>query len=77
MYRLGVGGDLIVAVDGKPVTAHDDLQRALNRKRAGDKMELTIYRGGKTQKINVKLGSAPESFLNARAVTSGGLSQWP
>ena len=61
-YRLGTGGDLIVAVDGQPMTGNDSLQRALNRKRAGDMMELTIYRGGKTQKINVKLGSAPESF---------------
>jgi S1-C subfamily serine protease len=44
------------------MTGNDSLQRALNRKRGGEMMELTIYRGGKTQKINVKLGSAPESF---------------
>ena len=60
--QLGVGGDLIVAVDGKPVTRDDDLQRALNHKRAGDNMQLTINRGGKTQKINVKLGMAPETL---------------
>ena len=60
--QLGVGGDLIVAVDGKPVTRDDDLQRALNQKRAGDNLQLTINRGGKTQKINVKLGAAPESL---------------
>ena len=60
--QLGVGGDLIVAVDGNPVTHDDDLQRAMNHKRAGDNMLLTINRGGKTQKINVKLGAAPESL---------------
>jgi len=60
--QLGVGGDLIVAVDGTPVTHDDDLQRAMNHKRAGDNMQLTINRGGKTQKINVKLGIAPESL---------------
>jgi len=60
--RLGVGGDLIVAIDGSPVTHDDDLQRTMNHKRAGDNMQLTIYRGGKTQKINVKLGTAPESL---------------
>src|SRR6266850_1826391 len=27
-YRLGVGGDLIVAIDGKPVDGNDSLQRA-------------------------------------------------
>jgi S1-C subfamily serine protease len=60
--QLGVGGDLIVAVDGKPATRDDDLQRVLNHKRAGDNLQLTINRGGKTQKINVKLGTAPESL---------------
>ena len=60
--ELGVGGDLIVAIDGKPVTRDDDLQRAMNRKRAGDNIELTIFRGGKTQKINVKLSAATENL---------------
>jgi S1-C subfamily serine protease len=60
--ELGVGGDLIVAVEGRPVQRDDDLQRSMNRKHAGDNMELTVYRGGKTQKINVKLGAAPESL---------------
>jgi S1-C subfamily serine protease len=44
------------------VTHDDDLQRALNRKHAGDNMQLTINRGGKIQKINVKLGTAPETI---------------
>ncbi len=61
-YELGVGGDLIVAIDGKTVTRDDDLQRSMNRKRAGDNLELTVLRGGKTQKINVKLGAAPENL---------------
>jgi S1-C subfamily serine protease len=59
---LGIGGDLIVAIDGKPVTRDDDLQRTMNHKHAGDNMELTIYRNGRTQKVNVKLGSAPENL---------------
>ena len=33
--ELGVGGDLIEAVDGKRVERDDDLQRAMNKKRAG------------------------------------------
>ncbi len=58
--RLGIGGDLIVAIDGNPVTAEDSLVRALNGKRAGENMQLTILRGGQTMKVNIKLGSAPE-----------------
>ena len=60
MYRIGVGGDLIVAIDGKPVTSQDALQRGLNQKRAGDQMVFTIYRGTRSMKVTVKLGSAPD-----------------
>jgi len=60
--ELRIGGDLIVAIDGKPVTRDDDLQRMLNRKHAGDNLELTVNRAGKAQKINVKLGEAPENL---------------
>jgi S1-C subfamily serine protease len=61
-YPLGVGGDLIVAIDGKPVDGSDSLQRAIGRKRAGDTMELTIYRDRGRQKVKVKLGEAPQSL---------------
>ncbi len=61
-YRIGVGGDLIMEIDGKPVDANDSLQRSMNRKRAGDIMELTIFRGGKAQKVKVTLGEAPQSL---------------
>jgi S1-C subfamily serine protease len=61
-YELGVGGDLITAIEGKTVERDDDLQRNLNRKHAGDNMELTIYRNGRSQKVTVKLGAAPEKL---------------
>lgn len=59
-YRVGVGGDLIVAIDGRPVDGNDSLQRTLNRKRAGDLLELTVYRNGRKQTIPVRLGEAPQ-----------------
>ena len=60
--QLGIGGDLIIAIDGVPITRDDDLQRAMNHKRAGDNLVLTIYRDGRTRKITVKLGAAPENL---------------
>jgi S1-C subfamily serine protease len=60
MYRLGVGGDLITAIDGVAVDGQDALRMAVNRKRAGDKMELTIVRGRRTIKVPLTLGSAAE-----------------
>jgi S1-C subfamily serine protease len=59
-YEIGIGGDFITAIDGKVVDRQDALSLALARKRAGDNMELTVYRGGKQMKIQVKLGEAPE-----------------
>jgi S1-C subfamily serine protease len=61
-YRLGIGGDLIVAIDGQQVEGTDSLQRALNRKRGGDLMELTIYRNGRQQRVQVRLGAAPQAL---------------
>lgn len=59
-YGLGVGGDLIQAVDGQAATSSDVLKRAMDKKRAGDNLDLTIYRNGSTQKVNLKLGEAPD-----------------
>ena len=61
-YRIGVGGDLIVAVEGKPVESADSLQRAMDRKHAGDNMQLTVYRNGRTQQVTVRLGEAPQNL---------------
>jgi S1-C subfamily serine protease len=61
-YRLGVGGDLITAIDGKPVEGNDSLRHAISRKRPGDSMELTIFRNRRLQKIRVKLGEAPQTL---------------
>jgi len=62
MYRLGIGGDLIIALDGVPVDGQDALRKAINQKRPGDNIVLTIYRGNRTMKVTVKLGSAPETL---------------
>src|SRR5580698_3138385 len=37
-YRIGVGGDLIIAIDGNPVNGQDALPRAMNQKRPGEKI---------------------------------------
>jgi S1-C subfamily serine protease len=58
--EVGIGGDLIMAIDGRPVDRIDAISRSLARKRPGDKLELTIFRGGRTQKLTLTLGEAPE-----------------
>jgi S1-C subfamily serine protease len=61
-YRLGIGGDLIIAIDGSPVNGQDALTRAMSQKRPGEKMVLTVFRGNRTMKVTVTLGSAPEAL---------------
>jgi S1-C subfamily serine protease len=61
-YRIGIGGDLITAVDGQPVESTDSLQRILNRKRVGEKITLTIFRNARTQRVTVTLGEAPQTL---------------
>jgi S1-C subfamily serine protease len=58
--ELGVGGDLITAIDGKPVVEPDAVTRAILRKRPGDTIDLTVYRSGRSLNVKVKLGEAPE-----------------
>jgi S1-C subfamily serine protease len=59
-YQLGVGGDFITAIDGKPVTANGALDRAMSGKRGGDTLELTIIRNGRSLTVKVHLGEAPQ-----------------
>jgi S1-C subfamily serine protease len=58
--QLGVGGDLITAIDGKAVEEPDAVTRAIARKRPGDIIDLALVRGGRSLNVRVKLGEAPE-----------------
>ena len=53
--QLMMGGDLIMSIDGKPIDRDDAISRTLARKKSGDIVELTIYRGGRTMNVKVKL----------------------
>jgi S1-C subfamily serine protease len=53
-----VGGDLIVAVDGKKVEDQQELAQIMNSHRAGDTVRITIYRGKKKIDVSVTLGEA-------------------
>ncbi len=57
--ELGIGGDLIVAIDGKAVDREDALVRAISQRRVGDTINLTIYRNGAAVDVPVKLMRPP------------------
>jgi S1-C subfamily serine protease len=56
-WRLG--GDIIVSVEGTPVTTPERLRSILARKRPGDTIEVEVYRGDRRVAVTVKLGRAP------------------
>ncbi len=62
-YRIPVGGDLITAVDGKAIERGDDITRAASRKHAGESIELTVVRGGRTMKLSVTLAPLDEDTV--------------
>jgi serine protease Do len=57
---VNVGGDVITAIDGQPVKSIDDVIAYLeNNTQVGQKVTLTILRGGKEQTLTVTLGERP------------------
>jgi S1-C subfamily serine protease len=55
-----VGGDMIVAIDGKDVATVDALRRAIASHEPGDTVRVTVVRAdGKRQTLTVKLGRVP------------------
>jgi S1-C subfamily serine protease len=56
---IAVGGDLIVAVDGKRLTREHDLADEISAHSAGEQVELTILRDGQRRTLEVELGRRP------------------
>lgn len=53
------GGDLIVAVDGRPVEDMADVSRAVSSRAVGDPLALTVLRDGERVEIAVTLADRP------------------
>jgi S1-C subfamily serine protease len=60
----GRGADVIVSIDGKPVTSADDVVQAVSEKEPGDSVEIEYYRGNDKRTVTVKLGERPEQVAS-------------
>ncbi len=58
LQELRIGGDVLVAVNGKELASQMDLNLLLNRAWPGDTITLTIVRDGKKMDVPVKLGDS-------------------
>jgi len=60
---LRVGGDLITAVDGKKVEEENAITRAVSLKHAGETLNLTVWRDGRTMDVKVTLAEQGDGVL--------------
>ncbi len=69
-----IGGDIITAIEGQPVTGMDDLVSYLaTETEVGQQVSLTILRDGKQQTLEATLASRPSSQEEvSRTVVRGG-----
>ena len=56
-----LGGDIIVAFDGEPISSTGELRDAIAAHKPGDKIKLRIYRDAKKLTVTVTLGQRPAS----------------
>jgi S1-C subfamily serine protease len=56
-----LGGDIIVALDGKKISSLEELRDAISARKPGDKIKLVIYRDAAKTSVTVTLGRRPAS----------------
>jgi S1-C subfamily serine protease len=54
-----VGGDIVDAMDGKPIRSMEELVAELGRRRPGDVVELAVLRDGKSTIVRCRLAERP------------------
>jgi S1-C subfamily serine protease len=59
--RLHPGGDVITAIDGKPVRSMSDVIEDIASKQPGDTVEVTMVNGSQKRTVSVTLGNRPAS----------------
>ncbi len=70
---VAAGGDVIVAVDGQPMTRPEDFVSYLElQKRAGDPLTLTILRDNQQQDVSLTLGQRPATQAQSTPRQPGG-----
>jgi S1-C subfamily serine protease len=52
-----IGGDIIVSIDGTPLTSFDQLRDAIARHKPGDKVELETYHHGSKRSVTATLSN--------------------
>jgi S1-C subfamily serine protease len=59
--RIQAGGDVIVAIDGKPVESMTDVITDISAKQPGDTVQLSVLSGSQKHTVSVTLSNRPAS----------------
>jgi serine protease Do len=59
--QISIGGDVITAVDGQPLTGMNDLRAMLAQATPGQQVKLTVIHNGKEGQVSVQLGTPPST----------------
>jgi len=60
--RLPIGGDIITAIDGKPVSSMADINLLLESRRPGESVQITYYRGRTRNQKSIVLKEQPRGY---------------
>jgi Do/DeqQ family serine protease len=66
-------GDVLLSLDGRPVTSADELRLRVSQLRPGSKVEIEYLRGGERSRMTIELGTLPGSDV---APGRGGANQF-
>ena len=74
--KVGIkAGDVITAVDGKPVASPRELARVIGNIQPDKEVELTLWRNGKAENVKLTLGKLPDEKKQASADDQNGDQQ--
>jgi S1-C subfamily serine protease len=63
-HPIQLGGDIVIKVAGKDIRTADDLQAAVVDRKSGEKVKVTLVRGGKEKTVDVTLAERPNAVTN-------------
>src|SRR6185503_17267917 len=68
-------GDVLVKIDGAPITASNQVSDSLSEKKPGDVVTVVVQRNGAAEEVKVTLGSDPATEERGQGFFRGG-SYW-
>jgi serine protease Do len=70
-----VKADLVVAVDGSPVTSPEELAATINRRAVGDTVQVLLFGEGRFRQVTLELRAAPGAKASQAARTNRARAQ--